>query len=111
MFELDKGFEIMPYTFFRQRHVARVPGIYFVICNDKAVCSNRFAYIGQAKNLRRRYVEHYNERSNERLRQIIENCQRLVFAWLPVYEDVNLTVLEQEYITRYKDIIINIQFA
>ena len=67
-------------------------------------------YVGQAKNLRRRYVDHYNESQNEKLRLLIENCEAPEFAWLPIYEQGRLTAAEQNYITQYKEFVINIQY-
>lgn len=110
MFTLADGFKSMRFTFFRQRHVVEVPGIYLIICRAAVAQGNRGVYVGQANNLRRRYVEHYNERQNEELRLLIENCAEPEFAWLPVYEQGRLSQMEQNYITQYKDVVINIQF-
>ena len=66
-------------------------------------------YVGQSTNLRKRYLEHYNERDNEELRLLIANCAEPEFAWLPVYQQGQLNETEQSYITQYRDIVINIQ--
>ena len=110
MFTLAEGFKSTRYTFFRQRHVVEVPGIYIIICRTAISQGNRGVYVGQANNLRRRYVEHYNERQNEELRLLIETCPEPEFAWLPVYEQGRLTNIEQNFITQYRDVVINIQF-
>ena len=110
MFTLDEDFKIARYTFLRQRHVRQIPGIYLIICRAAIDQGHRGVYVGQATNLRERYVDHFNERDNEELRLLIENCAEPEFAWLPVYEQGRLTETEQSYITKYKDIVINIQF-
>lgn len=110
VFTPDKKFKIVRYTFFRQRHVQEVPGIYLVICKAVVAQGNRGVYVGQATNLRKRYVDHFNESDNEVLRLLIENCAEPEFAWLPVYEKGRLTETEQSYITQYRDVVINIQF-
>ena len=110
MFTLGESFKIIRYTFLRQRHVREVPGIYLVICRVAMAQGNRGVYVGQATNLRKRYVDHFNERDNEELRLLIENCPEPEFAWLPVYEQGRLTETEQSYITQYKDVVINIQY-
>ena len=109
-FNLDERFKILRYTFLRQRHVLEVPGIYLIICRTTISQGARGVYVGQATNLRKRYVDHYNERHNEALRLLIETCDQPEFAWLPVYQKGRLTGIEQCYITRYKDFAINIQY-
>ena len=109
MFTPDENFKTIRYTFLRQRHIRQVPGIYLVICKAAVAQGHRGVYVGQAKNLRERYVDHFNERDNEALRLLIENCAEAEFAWLPVYEQGRLTETEQSYITQYKDVVINIQ--
>ena len=109
-FTLGEGFKSIRYTFFRQRHVFEVPGIYLIICRIAISQGLRGVYVGQANNLRRKYVEHYNERQNEELRLLIETCSEPEFAWLPVYEQGQLTDMEQNFITQYRDVVINIQF-
>ena len=111
MFSLAEEFKVIRYTFFRQRHIVEVPGIYLVICRSAIYQGYRGVYVGQAHNLRRRYVEHYNERQNEALRLLIESCEDPEFAWFPVYEYGQLDQREQHYITRYKEFAINIQRA
>ena len=111
MFTPDENFKVIRYTFLRQRHVRQVPGIYLVICRTAVAQGNRGVYVGQAINLRKRYVDHFDERDNEELRLLIENCAEPEFAWMPVYEQGQLTETEQAYITRYKDVVINIQYA
>ena len=108
-FTLDQSFKIIRYTFLRQRHVLQVPGIYLVLCRAAIAQGNRGVYVGQATNLRKRYLDHYNERDNEALRVLIGSCAEPEFAWLPIYERGRLTEAEQSYITRYKDFAINIQ--
>ena len=110
-FTPDENFKVIRYTFLRQRHVRQVPGIYLVICRTAVAQGNRGVYVGQAINLRKRYVDHFDERDNEELRLLIENCAEPEFAWMPVYEQGQLTETEQAYITRYKDVVINIQYA
>ena len=110
MFTVDENFKIIRYTFFRQRRVREVPGIYLLICRAVVAQGNRGVYVGQATNLRKRYVDHFNERDNPELRRLIEACAEPEFAWLPVYEQGRLTETEQRYITRYRDVVINIQY-
>ena len=110
MFTLDENFKIIRYTFLRQRRVRQVPGIYLVICRAAVAQGSRGVYVGQAIDLRKRYVDHFNERDNEELRRLIENCAEPEFAWLPVFEQGRLTETEQSYITRYRDVVINIQY-
>ena len=110
VFTPDEKFKIVRYTFFRQRHVQEVPGIYLVFCKAVVAQGSRGVYVGQATNLRKRYVDHFNESDNEVLRLLIENCAEPEFAWLPVYEKGRLTETEQSYITQYRDVVINIQF-
>ena len=109
-FNLDERFKTLRYTFLRQRHVREVPGVYLIICRATISQGSRGIYVGQATNLRKRYVDHYNERDNEALRLLIETCDQPEFAWLPVYEKGRLTAIEQCYITHYKDFVINIQY-
>ena len=110
MFTLAEGFRSIRYTFIRQRHVAEKPGIYLIICRTAITQGKRGLYVGQANNLRTCYVEHYNESRNEQLRLLIVSCVDLEFAWLPVCEQERLTEMEQCFITRYKDVAINLQF-
>lgn len=110
MFTPDESFKVIKYTFFRQRQVQDIPGIYLVMCRDTVDQGQRGLYVGQATNLRKRYVEHYNERDNEMLRDLIESCAKPEFAWMPVYEQGRLTEIEQSFISQYRDIVINIQY-
>lgn len=110
MFTLAEGFKSIRYTFFRQRHVVEVPGIYLIFCRAAISQGTRGVYVGQANNLRESYVNHYNEKQNEQLRILIEKCADPEFAWFPVCEQERLTEMEQNFITRYKDVVINIQF-
>lgn len=109
-FELEKTFEVTRFTFFRQRRVPDQPGIYVIICRSMLDSGEKCVYVGQAKDLKRRYAEHYNERQNEVLRSLIESCDDLEFAWRRVYEVGTLTTIEKECIARYKAWAINIQF-
>lgn len=109
-FKLEKTFEVTRFTFFRQRRVPDQPGIYVIICRSMLDSGEKCVYVGQAKDLKRRYVEHFNERQNEVLRLLIESCDDLEFAWRRVYEVGALTTIEKECIARYKAWAINIQF-
>ena len=110
MFTPDENFKVIRYTFMRQRHVWEGPGIYLVICRSAVAQGNRGVYVGQAKNLREQYADHFNERDNQELRLLIENCPDTEFAWLPIDEEYRLTESEQSYITLYRDVVINIQY-
>ena len=110
VFTPDENFNVIRYTFWRQRHVREVPGIYLVICRAAVAQGNRGVFVGQTKNLKKQYADHFNERDNEELRLLIENCADPEFAWLPVFELGRLTETEQSYITQYKDVVINIQY-
>ena len=71
----DDVFVSVKYTFFRQRYVPNAPGVY-LIWVDGVV-----EFTDETENLRTRYVTHFNEREDERLRSLMETAAQTSFSF------------------------------
>ena len=71
----DDGFVSVKYTFFRQRYVPESPGVYLIWVDGVVV------YADETEDLRTKYVAHYNERQDERLRRAMESGTQTLFSF------------------------------
>ncbi len=68
-------------------------------------------YVGQAVQLHRRYLEHYDERHNFVLRDILAGASSAWFAFRRVFSEEGLNLLERCYISTFLSTVINVQHA
>jgi len=69
-----------------------MPGLYQIVID------NQIKYVGRANNLRRRYDEHLDEKTNLELRLIMNEARELCFEYSIVFDKLQLAKLESQYI-------------
>lgn len=101
---MSLSFASSKYTPFRHQYVPNVPGIYRIVVDGSV------RYVGKATSLRRRYIEHLDERYNMALRALIVGGSKLCFEYAVVYEKDRLQQVETKYIHRHVDTVMGVQF-
>jgi len=102
---MELKFRQTKYTTFRERWVPTSPGLYRILIDE------RIRYIGKAKNLKRRYVDHLQTTEhNLALFKAMQKSKNIEFQFIIVPVANKLSELEQLQIKRFGPQLFNIQY-